>query len=491
MLLKLSIANYKSFGAKQTIEFARPSENSVGMTVLVGPNNTGKSTALSAIRRMFDNGQFFKASREDRRGDKVVGIDVNYETTRPEDIGFGVPMAVRLEGQADGAYYSKKLVYEGNAENVKHALNQANLLPLTFLNVKSISCRRPWNDGFSANRIARPTYAREAEDQFRGEEPNAQTGSLAPALFALERQGKKADFDKLLKSILPEIHEWRVDCPVDADYVCYKTPSGAVHRLSLTGEGIINVFRIAFTLLHLEPGDVVLIDEPELSLYPQAQKRLAKTLLKLSKNNQIIVATHSPYFVSWPALAKGAKIWRQTLNDAGDTVCGTISASTLKAIIKVVDSDIKNRRLYDVAAKEVFFADTVTFTEGPEDVHFIENYLKDEEELPMFGYGSGGWSNLESFLKMADELGIRAAALFDGDKADEYEKAKVAWKDKPHIGVFKLFKDDIRDKTKETVEVKAKEGVFDNKGVVHPASEAQFKELISSIRAHLKPSPPK
>jgi hypothetical protein len=92
---------------------------------------------------------------------------------------------------------------------------------------------------------------------------------------------------------------------------------------------------------------------------------------------------------------------------------------------------------------------------------------------------------------MADELGIRAAALFDGDKPTEYKKAREDWRNKPNIGVFQLFKDDIRDKANDTIEVNAKEGVFDSRGVIHATSEAQFKELISSIRAHLKPEAPK
>ena len=62
---------------------------------------------------------------------------------------------------------------------------------------------------------------------------------------------------------------------------------------------------------------------------------------------------------------------------------------------------------------------------------------------------------------MADELGIRAAALFDGDKPTEYKKAREDWRNKPNIGVFQLFKDDIRDKANDTIEVNAKEGVFD------------------------------
>ncbi|NQU35296.1 MAG: AAA family ATPase [Bacteroidetes bacterium] len=40
------------------------------------------------------------------------------------------------------------------------------------------------------------------------------------------------------------------------------------------------------------------IDEPEICMHPKAQEKLFNALLELSRNNQIFIATHSPYFLS-------------------------------------------------------------------------------------------------------------------------------------------------------------------------------------------------
>lgn len=42
------------------------------------------------------------------------------------------------------------------------------------------------------------------------------------------------------------------------------------------------------------------IDEPEICLHPQAQMKLLKAILELSKTKQIFIATHSPYFFKNP-----------------------------------------------------------------------------------------------------------------------------------------------------------------------------------------------
>lgn len=44
------------------------------------------------------------------------------------------------------------------------------------------------------------------------------------------------------------------------------------------------------------------IDEPELCLHPKGQTKLLNALLEISKNQQIFLTTHSPYFLSTPHL---------------------------------------------------------------------------------------------------------------------------------------------------------------------------------------------
>ena len=45
-------------------------------------------------------------------------------------------------------------------------------------------------------------------------------------------------------------------------------------------------------------NSIILIDEPEISLHPKWQQRIVKVYEKIGKNNQVIIATHSPHILS-------------------------------------------------------------------------------------------------------------------------------------------------------------------------------------------------
>ena len=48
----------------------------------------------------------------------------------------------------------------------------------------------------------------------------------------------------------------------------------------------------------LEPeNSIIMIDEPELSLHPKWQSMIVSVYQKIGKNNQIILATHSPHIL--------------------------------------------------------------------------------------------------------------------------------------------------------------------------------------------------
>lgn len=65
------------------------------------------------------------------------------------------------------------------------------------------------------------------------------------------------------------------------------------------GSGEIAVVKLVHELLKASPGTLILLDEPEVSLHPGAQKRLKNLLLKiaLEKKHQIVISTHSVNFV--------------------------------------------------------------------------------------------------------------------------------------------------------------------------------------------------
>jgi predicted ATP-dependent endonuclease of OLD family len=271
---------------------------------------------------------------------------------------------------------------------------------------------------------------------------------------------------------------------MDQDYIAYQNASGRTHALGLLGDGFSSVFRVAYTLFSSTPGSVVVLDEPELSLHPEAQKSLYKLLAELAEDRQIIIATHSPYMVNWSDLAKGARLFRLSLNREGFSRSCMLSSGAVASVLPVVQTDIRNRKLFDVLAKEVFFRSTVVFCEGQEDVHYIENYLegRGERALPLFGYGSGGASLIDSWLSLAVSLKIRCAAIFDANEVIEADRVARKYSANDEVRIFVLPAEDIRDKEKGDQTLL---GVFDRRGQINEKYADAFHEMLAELSAWL------
>ena len=72
------------------------------------------------------------------------------------------------------------------------------------------------------------------------------------------------------------------------------TAAGDV-SLPAEGSGTNSLVRLLFELVRAQPGATVLIEEPEISLHPQAQAQLASVIADEAKtqNKQVIMTTHS------------------------------------------------------------------------------------------------------------------------------------------------------------------------------------------------------
>ena len=68
-----------------------------------------------------------------------------------------------------------------------------------------------------------------------------------------------------------------------------------INELS-SGEKQLFLRTLAIKMLNPE-NSIILIDEPELSLHPRWQQRIVDVYRKIGKNNQIIIATHSPHIL--------------------------------------------------------------------------------------------------------------------------------------------------------------------------------------------------
>lgn len=68
---------------------------------------------------------------------------------------------------------------------------------------------------------------------------------------------------------------------------------------AFAGSGEMAVVRVVHTVMNAEEGSLILLDEPEVSLHPGAQKKLRDFLLKncIERKHQIVACSHSPVFI--------------------------------------------------------------------------------------------------------------------------------------------------------------------------------------------------
>ena len=100
----------------------------------------------------------------------------------------------------------------------------------------------------------------------------------------------------------------------------YKNDSTS-HIGRLVSDGILSLVIIASSIVLSEMYKrILVIDEPESHLHPSAQKKLANLLSQEAINRQIVVITHSPYFICWNHLENGAKCFRLNKYKEGCTI---------------------------------------------------------------------------------------------------------------------------------------------------------------------------
>lgn len=74
---------------------------------------------------------------------------------------------------------------------------------------------------------------------------------------------------------------------------------GAEYSEAFAGSGEIAAVRVVVDILNAEPYSLILLDEPETSLHPGAQRALLRFLLEQIKvkKHQVVLSTHSPEFL--------------------------------------------------------------------------------------------------------------------------------------------------------------------------------------------------
>jgi len=449
-LKSIRISHFRGFYEPESIIVAIPNGKAgSGLTVIVGPNNSGKTTVLEAVKKFF-TGNPPQFDKEERHIDKDVLIElinsddkIKTVSTNKSSIGI-LGNAELYPGKTDFFLISSRRYFETyfSTDQFNHAQNRDTSFTIT----------KSGSDGVFGRRMI--NIAQEA--------------------------AVKEKFDAILKMLIPHFNSWNIELSRGQNYIRYVTGNNDEHSSELFGDGVISLFKIAAALVTGEDSEILVVDEPELSLHPQAQKALSKVLREYSKNKQILLTTHSPIFINWKDVENGAEINR--LNKVGDKKCtvGTLSAEVKKDLLKYTD-DWRKPQLLDTVAKEIFFSEKMVFVEGLEDMSLITRFIEEqgiEINFEIFGYGSGGAANIQTLLQMSEDLGLRAGAIFDGKEKKLIAEAEKVF---PKSLIKWISTDDIRDKKEKGIN-----GLFTESGELKPENEAELKEIIKEFNAYFE-----
>lgn len=421
-LQTLELQGFRGFAIQQRLSFAIPNGGpGSGMTTLVGPNNGGKSTIVEALRALAAPSSqtpthprsFTEGRRNKRAGDKIL------------------IQATDSSGKIGGL----RTVESGGSETEwfpSQVAEQIFVLP----------SRRYFSPLFHKNTMTRDTYIvnYDMSSTTRGG-PLQQFGSR---LFQVQQ--KRSEFDAVLEEVISPVPKWTIDQTDSEQYYLKVETSGQYHSSEGMGEGLVSLLIIIDALYDSGSGDVIVIDEPELSLHPSLQKRLFDLLRKYSSDRQILIATHSPYFVDFEVLLNGAKIARLHSTSEG-SVISALSESTVERLKGFLNNH-NNPHILGLNAREAFFLeDRVILVEGQEDVVFYEkiaDQLGVQIEGDFFGWGVGGADNMSKIASLLSDLGFKqVVGLLDGDRVANVPTLK---KEFPSYNFYAIPADDIRTK---------------------------------------------
>ncbi len=314
MLTKITINNFKRL-ANVEIELG----NAV---VFVGPNNSGKTTALQALS-LWDFGlRKWAEKRRDSSAKERTGVTIN----RRDLLSIPIPGArllwrdlrIRNVTRATGQQKTTNITFTIGVEGVHQGTPWHFALEFDYANEESIYCRAvEWPESAEARgalldaALARhvvflPPMSGLAAQEFRKE-----SGEIG----VLIGQGRTAE---VLRNLCHRIHtresnnRWTEFCSrvralfgidlLPPDYLPerseltmrYREPNGVEFDLSSAGRGLQQT-ALLLAYLYDNPDSVLLLDEPDAHLEVLRQREIYNLINEVAagQSSQVVIASHS------------------------------------------------------------------------------------------------------------------------------------------------------------------------------------------------------
>jgi ABC-type taurine transport system ATPase subunit len=309
MITRFLISNFKRLA---------DADIQLGSTVVfIGPNNSGKTTALQALALWDVGWRRWAERREKGRPGKRPGVTINRRDLSAIPVPSARLLWNDLETQRnymeDGHAITKKTYITLTAEGVHDDRPWHCSLEFYYANEESFYCRLKNSDEDSVPIGARqhkvvylPPMSGLAEREYRKEQGEisiligeGQTAQVLRNLcWQLYSREDKTPWVELVKQIAElfgiRIQEPRYVKERSELTLTYREASGVELDLSSAGRGCQQVLLLLSYLL-ANPGAVLLLDEPDAHLEILRQRDVYNLLTDIARqtNSQIVAASHS------------------------------------------------------------------------------------------------------------------------------------------------------------------------------------------------------
>lgn len=167
---------------------------------------------------------------------------------------------------------------------------------------------------------------------------------------------------------------------------------------------------------------ILLLEEPEAHLHPQAQRKIYSQMNKL--DGQKVISTHSPIIASQANIEEIIHVYKK--DDQSKTNNILFQELERDEIRKIKEEVFKTRG-------DVLFADVLILCEGETEDQVLPQFFKDFFGCDPFELGVnivsvGGFGKYKPFIRVAKDLDIELFILSDGEK-DVIKKVKKAYRE--------------------------------------------------------------
>jgi len=440
-ITSIKIDNFKSFGEKNNYL-----GNLSNMNILIGKNNSGKSTVLQILELIFHDPKKniqpqlrSELSKRFMRNEKEAKVFLYVKLTDNElqyffpenpfnnilghyselrkkliDVIFTVEINVKslFSEKTFKIYIEENKNDKNSIENNKIPVINQHLNPKLFRTI------------IEKNNIILFPAIRKVNEEIGGVQdirldPNGKFLTLTVEFIIRDHNQDERIIEESLRDNIKDFFPEMGNFSIAVLKVGENTHISLDHiPMSGYGTGIMDIFLILANIKIREAMgekiNFICIEEPENNLHPSMQKKLLKFLRNLSKNEkQIFISTHSPYFVE-PNDIKN--LYKLSLVGKDSK----ISWADHEIIDSLKDNDLL--RIIRPNNTTAFFSDKVIFVEGIEDElflsHIASEFGKSIEETSFIQ--CNGFGDIPKFKKLFDAFEIKSYIIGDshciGDK---------------------------------------------------------------------------